>query len=140
MRSGRILPFCFMGLALAGAAPAQAPKAAPVAGKAARVAVSEKVRSLPSVRPDPDSTLPAEWIRDNDRLPRSNGPFHEVPGADAVLQRSQASPNMPGPSTTFAGISADDAAGVAGRFAPPDTVGDVGPNHYVQAVNTVLRV
>ena len=47
---------------------------------------------------------------------------------------------MPSPSATFAGISADDAAGVGGRFAPPDTVGDVGPNHYVQAVNTVLRV
>ena len=102
------------------------------------------MRDLPSVRPDPDSPLPAEWIRDNERLPRSKGPFPNVSTPDGALERDAApfsiSPAMPSPSATFAGISADDAAVVAGRFAPPDTVGDVGPNHYVQAVNTVLRI
>jgi hypothetical protein len=139
LRTGRILPWVFLGLALAASAIAQAPRAVPVSGKIGRFAVSQNVRDLPSAPPD-DSTLPAEWIRDNDRLPRSKGPFPGGARADAVLQRPVTTPNMPGPSAAFAGISADDAAGVAGRFAPPDTVGDVGPNHFVQAVNTVVRV
>jgi hypothetical protein len=132
-------------LAWCASARASAPTtAAPQAGKSAGFAVSRNVRDLPSLRPDPDSPLPAEWIRDNERLPRSNGTFPNVSTPDGALQGNaapfSASPAMPSPSATFAGISADDAAGVAGRFAPPDTVGDVGPNHYVQAVNTVLRI
>ena len=127
-------------LAPCAAALAQAPQSAPQTGKSVAFAVSRNVREMPSVRPDPDSNLPAEWIRDNDRLPHSRGPYPNVSTPDAALQRPRAAPNMPLPSATFAGISADDAAPVGGRFAPPDTVGDVGPNHYVQAVNTVLRV
>jgi len=114
----------------------------PVSAAASGFAISQNVRDLPAASPDP--TLPAELIRDNDRLPRSNGPFPEGPRLDGTLQRSQMAaptvPLMPSPSVTFAGISADDAAPVGGRWVPPDTVGDVGPNHYVQAVNTVFRV
>ncbi len=122
---------------------AQAPRAVPVAGTSARFARSANVRDLPAASPDPNSTLPAEWIRDNDRLPRAEGPFPGGDHPDPTLRQSlnaPLSPAMPGPTASFAGISADDAAAVGGRFAPPDTVGDVGPNHYVQAVNTVLRV
>ena len=141
MRSGagRILSFCFAGLAVAAASGAQAPQAAPVAGKAARVAVSRNLRELPPAQPDPDSKLPPEIIRDNDRLPRSKGPFRDGARPDAALQGLAAPSAMPGPSATFAGISEDDAQ-ASGRYVPPDTVGDVGPNHFVQAVNTVVRV
>jgi hypothetical protein len=138
-RPGRILSSVLAALALAAVARAQAKSAAPVAGKTARFAVSQNVRDLPSAARDPNSTLPAEWIRDNDRLPRSKGPFHVSTG-DGGLQSSATGITMPGPTATFAGISADGADTVGGRYAPPDTVGDVGPNHYVQAVNTVVRV
>ena len=41
----------------------------------------------------------------------------------------------------FPGASNDDNAAVAGgRIAPPDTDGDVGPNHYVQMINLVTTI
>jgi uncharacterized repeat protein (TIGR01451 family) len=62
-------------------------------------------------------------------------------GVDPVLQTS--SPTAPAPSTTtnFEGISVDESSS-DGIFigAPPDTNGDVGPNHYVQAVNTTFAI
>jgi hypothetical protein len=42
----------------------------------------------------------------------------------------------PSPAANFAGL--DFANWGAGR--PPDTVGDVGPNHYIQAVNTSIGI
>ena len=45
-------------------------------------------------------------------------------------------PTMPGPLLTFEG-------GAAAQFcacAPPDSDGDVGPNHYVEAINSAFRV
>src|SRR5437667_1780469 len=49
----------------------------------------------------------------------------------------RAMPTMPGPLLTFDGVnSAQSACGCL----PPDTDGDVGPNHYVEAVNVVFKV
>src|SRR6266404_2308395 len=49
---------------------------------------------------------------------------------------SRPAPTMPGPLLTFEG-------GAAAQFcacAPPDSDGDVGPNHYVEAINTSFKV
>src|SRR5438477_11636515 len=43
---------------------------------------------------------------------------------------------IPGPSTSFNGMNYD----LNGAGHPPDTVGDVGPNHFVQAVNTSIGI
>ena len=43
---------------------------------------------------------------------------------------------MPGPINSFDGMSFD----LNGAGHPPDPVGDVGPNHFVQAVNTSVGV
>ena len=45
-------------------------------------------------------------------------------------------PTMPGPLLTFEGESAAEAC----ACAPPDSDGDVGPNHYIEAVNVAFRV
>jgi hypothetical protein len=45
-------------------------------------------------------------------------------------------PTMPPPLLTFEGESAAQAC----ACAPPDSDGDVGPNHYVEAVNVAFRV
>src|SRR5882672_4748051 len=45
-------------------------------------------------------------------------------------------PNMPRPLLTFEGESAAQAC----PCAPPDTDGDVGRNHYIEAVNVAFRV
>jgi hypothetical protein len=44
-------------------------------------------------------------------------------------------PAMPTPLLTFDGINRSKGSGV-----PPDTNGDVGPNHYVQSVNSSFQV
>ena len=47
----------------------------------------------------------------------------------------------PAPSSVFQGLSNDDnAAVVGGRIVPPDTEGDVGPDHYVQSINLTFAV
>ena len=45
-------------------------------------------------------------------------------------------PTMPGPILTFEGI----AAQACGGCRPPDSEGDVGPNHYVEAINAGVAV
>jgi hypothetical protein len=46
-------------------------------------------------------------------------------------------PNMPSPVQTFAGMTSN--LGCNGCL-PPDTDGDVGPNHYMQSVNSSIRI
>ena len=61
---------------------------------------------------------------------------------DVADIQSLASPLiLPSPIITFYGESSDDQVTVGEpRYTPPDTNGDVGPNHYVQAVNTTYGV
>jgi hypothetical protein len=48
---------------------------------------------------------------------------------------------IPAPLLTFEGLSNQDNFNVFGfRVNPPDPVGDVGPNHYVEMVNLVFAV
>jgi len=49
---------------------------------------------------------------------------------------------MPGPIQNFAGLSADDTSGGVrcGPFIPPDTNGDVGLKHYIEAVNAAYAI
>ncbi len=75
-----------------------------------------------------------------------------VPGAglaegkfkDPLVDEGQKSfelQTMPTPSLDFKGASQiDNAAQGIGPIAPPDANGDVGPDHYVSAVNLVFKV
>ena len=47
---------------------------------------------------------------------------------------------LPTPSVNFEGISVYDTVPLGQGFLPPDTTGEAGPNHYVQAVNVAFRV
>src|SRR5262249_32189413 len=49
--------------------------------------------------------------------------------------------SLPSPAVSFDGLSNQNNFSVFGsRAHPPDTDGDVGPNHYVQIVNVLYRV
>ncbi|HYF66156.1 MAG TPA: hypothetical protein VD886_25230, partial [Herpetosiphonaceae bacterium] len=55
--------------------------------------------------------------------------------------RANAVNAMPAPSVVFDGLSnADNFTVFGGTVNPPDPTGDVGPNHYVQAVNLPFRI
>jgi hypothetical protein len=60
---------------------------------------------------------------------------------DGALQRFNLTPTIPGPLVTFEGMSNLDNFNTFGfRVNPPDTIGDVGPNHYVEMINLVYAV
>jgi len=67
-------------------------------------------------------------------------------GQDPVLQsgpdlRHPALLAMPDPIQNFDGLDSNDNLAVVGfRIMPPDTQGDVGPDHYIQWVNLVFAV
>ena len=52
---------------------------------------------------------------------------------DTVRQSKQATVAMPAPIRSFEGLS-------SGGVSPPDPNGEVGPNHYVQAVNVAIGI
>jgi hypothetical protein len=92
------------------------------------------LRSLPQIpaRPRPD----IELIGPN---AVAAGPSEESPGP-----AGPAGPSAPMPAATrsFPGLSFNDtcSGGSCGSGWPPDTNGDVGPNHYIQAVNTSYAI
>ncbi len=48
---------------------------------------------------------------------------------------------MPTPTVSFETISLTDTTALPNQgFLPPDTVGEIGPNHYVQMVNSAFRI
>jgi hypothetical protein len=72
------------------------------------------------------------------KLPGAKPPAPSSPGLQSLLKGIfRPTPTMPGPLLTFDGVS---FASGGCNCAPPDTDGDVGPNHYVQAVNSSFQV
>ena len=59
--------------------------------------------------------------------------------ADPVVQSAIGGPDIPTPITTFEGMGTG-LPGFTVQSAPPDTDGDIGPNHYVQIVNSGVTV
>jgi hypothetical protein len=101
-----------------------APGARPTVVPAVRHDVSPALSNIPVI-PGEKSPLSREVLRQP--LPK-RGP--KTPGfQDPVLQNFHGISNMPAPANNFGG--GDNTDGVL----PPDTNGDVGPNHYVQWVN-----
>jgi len=93
--------------------------------------VSPPVRSIPP--------LPGEAgvkrVIQNPMIPRPVTP----PGViDPVLQTWSGPTSIPTPGLNFEGIAVADSPSC--NCAPPDTNGDVGPDHYVQTVNTDFAV
>jgi len=101
--------------------------------------VMNDLRSLPYI--------PATGREEGPRLTRYPFPLSGRPGKSdtSAFTHSQSLmekiltpiPNMPPPLLTFPGT---DRVGSGCNCRPPDTNGDVGPNHYVQTVNIGFRV
>jgi hypothetical protein len=103
------------------------------------VVMNTDLRNLPYVAPHAEIERP--------RLTRYPFPLSGRPGKSAASSFPQVqsllkqilppTPNMPPPLLTFDGT---DRVGSGCNCRPPDTNGDVGPNHYVQTVNVGFRV
>ncbi|MFT3743547.1 MAG: hypothetical protein QM785_04555 [Pyrinomonadaceae bacterium] len=135
---------------------------APIVGQAVAFGISQAVRDLPEVQDpnfelDPERAAKAAAKRAKQEEKIKN-PFNAktikniVPGAgvggsnyafrDEALPDAPTVPSVvPTPGVSFDGLSSQDNQATFGTtFAPPDTVGDVGPNHYVQMTNTLVRI
>jgi hypothetical protein len=111
---------------------------------AAAMGVSKAVRDLPAEAAKPDSgEIEAENIRTirNPRVRTENRAGRSDEWMDLAVQTIVPEPLMPPAIINFEGnSSADNAAAYGGRVLPPDTHGDVGPNHFVQQTNLLVRV
>mmetsp|Transcript_33883 Transcript_33883/g.74333 ORF Transcript_33883/g.74333 Transcript_33883/m.74333 type:complete len:259 (+) Transcript_33883:106-882(+) len=58
---------------------------------------------------------------------------------DGALDEGNGASGMPAPIQNFDGINPSINPQIR-DFTPPDTVGDVGPDHYVQMVNTAFAI
>ena len=89
----------------------------------------------------PAPRLKGHRIHDHERLPRPTNPNRNAP--DPALQTQAATALAPSTTFNFDGIG-NGFSGPQGTFtvnsAPPDTNGDVGPNHYVQIVNSDFAI
>jgi hypothetical protein len=131
--SGSVLTL-FLALCLVGGVHAQdAAQLKPTVGKAVRFDISPPLRSMRIIE-----AKESEKGEDDRGAP---GPVNDTNhDPDPVVQRWHGdgifSQNNVIPGT---GISFNGMTNTA-TTTPPDTVGDVGPNHYVQMVNTRFQV
>lgn len=87
------------------------------------------LRLLPQLVPTPVAAPEFEALR-TVPSPKDSAQVPNVP------RLTPQAPNMPAPIQEFSGL---DFATIGAGY-PPDTVGDVGLNHYIQAVNTGFRI
>lgn len=96
---------------------------------------------LSAVKPPPDSRKAANYPLRSILIDTPPPAVADRIGKGREMLARQSEASMPPPSLTFDGISNFDNGAVYGNvFLPPDVTGDVGPQHYVQAVNSLLRI
>src|SRR5882757_8540697 len=72
-------------------------------------------------------------------IPHMRGQQAVTNQADPVIQDAIGGANIPSTTVAFEGMGAG-LAGFTVQSAPPDTDGDIGPNHYVQIVNSSVTI
>jgi hypothetical protein len=100
---------------------------------------SQKLSSFSSAKPSgPSKTKPKLFEVGRDSPPAE--PKTLANDKDGAPAQSALTP-MPAPSLSFDGLSNFDNIAIYGLIIlPPDPIGDVGPGHYVQAVNSLVRI
>src|SRR6266568_1590472 len=112
----------------------------PIVNPAVKFDTSPPLRLMNA--PRPKTAKPQEVaLHRLDVLKKRARPMSNTADPLALKSKLAAQAPMPSPLLTFEGTSdADNQALVGFRTVPPDTNGDVGPNHYVQWNNLVFEV
>jgi len=104
------------------------------------VAQNQDLRSLPYVAPKPEFEERRLMRYPHDGTGQTNAPsgygISGLPKVQALLLESlwRPAPTMPGPLLTFEGL------GNTCGCQPSDSEGDVGPNHYIEAINESIKI
>ncbi len=118
-------------------ATSNSPEIVPMVGP---VHLNQDLRSLPYIAPKEEFE---ERVLTRHPQPGTGnqeaGPLLKCPDFGATLLNNilRPAPTMPAPLLTFEGV-AETQSGCG--CEPPDTNGDVGPNHYIEAVNSSFKV
>jgi hypothetical protein len=113
----------------------QPPAVPPAAMPGAAIVRAVKHDTSPALRDIPPVGLDREGgraVHEPRPVPKRRGA--KAPWRDPVAQDAAVVPLIPAPTVNFDGIS--NLSGVL----PPDTNGDVGPNHYVQWINLKFAI
>jgi hypothetical protein len=95
------------------------------------------LRSLPYVAPNAEIEEKRLTRYPHPEIPSSTNQSAYPRFETLVKQIGLPTPTMPAPLLTFDGMNSSQS----GCFClPPDTDGDVGPNHYVQSVNSSIKI
>src|SRR4051794_36207718 len=103
------------------------------------VSQAQDLRALPYIAPNVEQE---ERRLTRHPFPLVGGQIQQAPSQldQQLAQRLMQGvpiPTIPAPIQTFAGMnSAQSGCGCL----PPDTDGDVGPNHYIQSVNSSIKI
>jgi hypothetical protein len=136
LAAGAILTTVLTPAASANAAPAR-PRFEGTFSQAAAFDVSRPVRELAR---QAGARAPA-GTPDEIRAERGRSAGDVRHSTDAALQAAAPTQTIGGTIANFEGFGQQDNFNVvARRVNPPDPVGDVGPNHYVQMINLVWGV
>ena len=103
------------------------------------VALNQDLRSLPYIAPkaEIEERRLTRYPRPETGAPPQSGTSSFGQFQSLIKGLLRPTPKMPPPLLTFDGMnSAQSGCGCL----PPDSDGDVGPNHYVNAVNTSLKI
>lgn len=128
---GVSLLLAWSGLAFAQGAGA-GPQPRPVVREATRTDTTQALRQMPQLPPMP-KVLGEIFEQPIKRLPNRLG-SPELDGGDPMLQEPAGGPTAPSTSAGFDGVGNENSV------LPPDPVGDIGPNHYVQMVNLSFAI
>src|SRR5690242_10393639 len=103
------------------------------------VRMNMDLRDLPQVQPGPKISRPLLTRFQHGSTAQMEGEETSAyPQFQSLLGKIfQPAPTMPPPLLTFDGINS--AEGQCGCI-PPDTNGDVGPNHYVETTNVAVKI
>jgi hypothetical protein len=135
--------FCATGLGLAMlgfGAPPPAPSSRAALIRKGEIVIPSQF--LGDLRKLPQSISPEERKLSVRSLLEFEGPLHWTPRIlpevrpESVTQAQGTLAPMPTPAISFDGMNFNSN----GDTHPPDPVGDVGPNHFVQAVNTSIGI
>ena len=98
-------------------------------------ALSRPVRDIPSRQPEQMLNREINPIRNPGLFMADLGlPGSNTTNQDPLVELSKMNTgNTPAPLFTFEGLGTDG-------YTPPDTMGEVGPNHYVQMVNVSFAI
>ena len=139
----RMLSVAMVVLAWSSAANAAGPqkaKATPKFSTALAFDVSPPLRDVATPPSASLKSLASEVYEPDEIRPERElvGPMTDTGfSGDGAIQAGAPSQLTPGPNVSFEGLRNTDNPGL---LAPPDPVGDVGPNHYVEMVNNVFAI